>query len=159
MTRFDTWAYEDIPAMASIMAGHSLWRSYGVTEEGAARRLARLLAEGESGFVAKCGHSSMVQGFVLYNRQTFGDAGYIRLLGVAPDSTSQGLGARLLTQVETGLVRDNTYRLLLLCTEWNYRAQQFYRRHGFRLVGRLPDWIQVGTAELLFAKHLQQAVT
>jgi ribosomal protein S18 acetylase RimI-like enzyme len=149
------WAFSDIPQIASIMADHTLWQHYGVTAENATVRLARLFSEGEDGFVAQDGDPGIVAGFVLYNCKTFGEAGYIRLLGVAPHCTSQGLGAQLLARVEEKLGEADTHRLLLLCTEWNYRAQNFYRRQGFTIVGRLPDWTQIGTAEILFVKYLK----
>ncbi|PSR22550.1 MAG: hypothetical protein C7B45_06385 [Sulfobacillus acidophilus] len=149
------WTVADIPQIAAIMAAHTLWQQYGVTHAQAALRLTSLFSEGESGLVAQIVGATTIAGFVVYNRKTLGDAGYIRLLGVAPGFTSRGLGAQLLEQVEERLVKENTYRLLLLCTEWNRRAQHFYQRQGFILVGRLADWIQVGTTELLFAKYLE----
>lgn len=145
------WQASDIDAIAHIMASHPLWQRYGITEESARTRLQRLMASGEDGFVAEDG---TVRGFVLFNTKTFGEQGYIRLLGVNPQDTSTGVGAQLLSRVESFLIHQGINRLLLLCAHWNEGAQRFYMRHGYRLVGRLPNWVLDGTDELIYAKCL-----
>ncbi len=146
------WQLQDIPAIASIMATHTLWQHYGVTEASAEHRLTALFEKGEHGLVAT--RAGGVEGFVIYNAHTFGESGYIRLFGVDPHHTSAGTGSRLLSAVEQRLRQDGVGRLVLLCTEWNERARRFYRRQGFYEVGVLPDWVMEGTHEVLYAKML-----
>lgn len=146
------WQPKDIPAIASIMATHTLWQCYGVTLTSAERRLTALFEQGEPGLVAA--RTGGVEGFVIYNAHTFGESGYIRLFGVDPHHTSAGTGSRLLSAVEERLHQDGVGRLVLLCTAWKERARRFYRRQGFFEVGVLPDWVMEGTHEVLYAKML-----
>lgn len=154
MSAIRYWTHQDVAAIAEIMAAHALWQHYGVTRENAEVRLLKLSRQGEWGFVAEESESGAISGFVLFNGQTFGESGYVRLLGVRPGSTSGGLGAVLLKRVEEHLLQQHIYRVVLLCTEWNDDAQKFYRRQGYDRVGRLPDWVMPNTAEVIFAKHL-----
>jgi GNAT superfamily N-acetyltransferase len=147
------WLSIDIPSIAAIMADHPLWQHYGVTESSAQHRLTILWQDQERGFVSMSGNG-FVEGFVLYNTQTFGNNGYIRLFGVAQNLTSKGTGAKLLSAVEDRLREDGIDRLVLLCTEWNGRARQFYVRQGFFEVGILPNWVIEGTHEVMYAKTL-----
>ena len=46
-------------------------------------------------------------------------------------------------------------RYVFLCvSDFNVRARALYERHGYRLVGALPDYVVDGHAELLMAKRL-----
>lgn len=52
-------------------------------------------------------------------------------------------------------MRPASRALFLLTTEWNSGAQRFYERHGYALVGRLPDYVRPGFCELLYWKALR----
>ncbi len=149
------WVKSDGPAIAAIMADHALWQHYGLTYEMALPRLDRLFEQGEWGFVAsRSTTQDMLDGFVLFNATTFGESGYIRLLGVNSSTMSHGIGARLLRRVEQSLSQRGISRLTLLCTDWNTRAQKFYEHEGFSRVGLLQDWVMLGTGEIIYAKKL-----
>ena len=46
-------------------------------------------------------------------------------------------------------------RYIFLCvSSFNPRARALYERHGYRLVGELPDYVIDGASELLMAKRL-----
>lgn len=149
------WVKSDGPAIAAIMAAQVLWQSYGLTYETALARLDTLFNQGEWGFVAsRPGAPDLLAGFILFNATTFGESGYIRLLGVNSSNTSQGIGAKLLHGVEQSLSARGIGRLTLLCTDWNTRAQKFYEQEGFSRVGLLEDWVMKGTGEIIYAKKL-----
>lgn len=148
-----SWTEDDIAGMADIMCSHALWQHYGVTRASAADRLVNLFAALEQGFVAEDEHKKLM-GFVLYNALTLGNSGYIHLFGIHASATGHGLGQDLLGYVERDLRTHQVNRLVLLCTAWNHGARRFYERMGFVKVGELPDWVQNGTTEVLYAKHL-----
>lgn len=145
---------DDLAAIGVLMSRHELWQHYGVEPQSAARRLARLVKRGDWLLVAEMvGDSEPVPaGFVLFSDRTFGDHGYIHLLGVRPDLTGHGLGAHLLEEAERRLAEQGVRSVFLLCTRWNRPAQRFYRRHGYRRIGTLPGWIQTGTDEIIMVK-------
>ena len=147
------WSGSDVDAMALIMTSHPLWQHYGVTYKGARQRLHGLRDEDESGFVA-VDDAGQLRGFVLYNPKTFGFSGYIRFLGVDARSKGQGIGRALVLRVEADLLARHVNRLTLLCTAWNQSARTFYEKMGFAEVGELPNWVQPGTTEVLYAKWL-----
>ncbi len=151
---FRKWRASDISAIAALMASHPLWQHYGVTISSATTRLNALFTAHEWGIVAQAQEEGLV-GFVLYNAHTFGDSGYIRLIGAAPGMTGHGIGEGLLHEVEQDLSSRHVKRLVLLCTDWNHGARRFYERHGFTEVGALPNWVQAGTTEVIYAKHLE----
>lgn len=148
------WRIQDVDAIANIMASQPLWQRYGVRMPSAGERLRRLYHSGEEGLVSLDPETGGARGFVLFNNRTFGDCGYIRLLGVALGNTSHGVGRVLLEAVESTLVHREVDRLVLLCAEWNHEARRFYERQGFVAAGVLPNWVMDGTDEVLYAKHL-----
>lgn len=147
------WIDSDVDSVARIMVSDLLWQHYGRTYEGTVRTLHGLYREHERGFVATDNEQQIV-GFVLYNDRTFGFSGYIRFLGVDARSKGQGIGRALILQVESDLLARQVNRLVLLCAEWNENGRRFYEKMGFLVVGELPDWVQEGTDEILYAKCL-----
>ena len=80
--------------------------------------------------------------------------GYLKLIAVADTHTGQGIGAQLLAAVEDH-VRAHSRDLFLLASHFNDSAHRFYDRHGYRQVGRLPDYVRTEITELLFWKRLR----
>ena len=71
-------------------------------------------------------NTSAVLGFIAYTSRT------ISQLYVHVDHQNQGIGSTLLS-----IAKENSDGFLRLFTfEANLRAQQFYERHGFRVIGR-----------------------
>ncbi|MFN8473464.1 MAG: GNAT family N-acetyltransferase [Anaerolineae bacterium] len=148
---------DTLPACAALMAATPLWQHYGVTRQGAAATLMKALQEGGQCIVALEGET--VAGFVLYYpRGAFARSGYIRLIGVAPQRQSHGVGERLMAAAEAvmGAVSSDVF---LLVSDFNVRAQSFYRRHGYAQVAALPDYVIPGVSELLFWKRLSEEKT
>ncbi len=98
----------------------------------------------------------LVLGLARYSQSgMFGNlGGYLKLIAVSSAQTGQGMGARLLTAVEDA-VRIHSRDLFLLASHFNEGAHRFYSRHGYREVGRLPDYVRPEITELIFWKRLR----
>jgi ribosomal protein S18 acetylase RimI-like enzyme len=73
-------------------------------------------------------------------------------VAVVENEQGRGVGKALLDATEA---RYPTARFVFLCvSDFNARARALYERHGYRLVGTLPDYVVDGHAELLMAKRL-----
>ncbi len=146
---------EDVPAVATIMAGNALWQRYGVTVDSAARRLQRGLTTGATITVVVI--EGRVAGFAWYVTEgAFQRSGYIMLFGVAPDAHGQGIGHALLAHAEAALFAASP-TIVLLVSDFNVAAQRFYQRHGYVQVGALPDYVKPGVSELIYYKRRAQS--
>jgi GNAT superfamily N-acetyltransferase len=142
----------DAAACGSIVGATALWQRYGLTAERAA---ALLTAARRSGDVLLVEDDGGVLGFAWVDlRGTFGRAPYLRLLAVDPSRRGRGIGARLLEAVEQRAagVADRCY---LLVSDFNERAQSFYRRAGWEEAGRLPELAIPGVSEVLMVKRVR----
>lgn len=141
----------DVDGSAALMAEQPLWQRYQISQAKAARYLADLLERGEQGLVASGGEG--IQGLAVHSWQTFGDSGYLRILAAWP---GRGWGGRLLAEVEGACADKGVPALFLLCSDFNIRAQDFYRHHGYVQVGRLAQWIRPDIDELIFTKRIEK---
>jgi ribosomal protein S18 acetylase RimI-like enzyme len=147
---------EDISVCAAIMATTPLWQRFGVTHASATARLTQGFDSNADIFVAVDPNEPLIaQGFVWsVIRGAFYRSGYIPLLAVSAVQRGAGVGRLLLETAEThlGHTADDVF---LLCSDFNHEAQRFYERQGYSQVGRLPDYIMVGVAELIYCKRLR----
>ena len=91
-------------------------------------------------------------GFVRIHPRGVAGSPYVASVAVAETERGRGVGAALLDATEA---RYPSARYLFLCvSDFNTRARALYERHGYRLVGALPDYVVDGHAELLMAKRL-----
>lgn len=142
----------DIDACAQIMAENELWQRYNVTFESARQRLqtgyemnADILVADQDGSIA---------GFVWYvTRGVFQRSGYIMIIGVNPHLQSQGVGAKILRAAEE-IMAASVADVFLLVSDFNQRAQTFYKRNGYVYIGSLPDYVLPGICELIFQKKI-----
>jgi ribosomal protein S18 acetylase RimI-like enzyme len=142
----------DVDACAALMLATPLWIEYRVTPARARAIFADAAGGSSAGRVAE--EDGRVVGFVVYRlRGTFVHSGYILDVGVAADAQSRGVGTLLMDAAETEILRHGP-NVFLLVAAANTRAQRFYERRGYRRIGEIPDYIQQGTAEVLYRKTL-----
>lgn len=75
-----------------------------------------------------------------------------RTLRSSASARGRGVGSALLSAFERTYP---TARHVFLCvSSFNARARALYERHGYRLVGELPDYIITGASEYIMCKRL-----
>ena len=76
---------------------------------------------------------------------------YIDILWVAEKYRRQGIGTKLLSEAEKEAVRRGCHHVHLDTMSW--QAPGFYRKHGYEVIGTLPD-IPDGHQKFLLMKAL-----
>eukprot|EP01089_Gocevia_fonbrunei_P013703 TRINITY_DN356_c0_g1_i1.p1 TRINITY_DN356_c0_g1~~TRINITY_DN356_c0_g1_i1.p1 ORF type:complete len:149 (-),score=14.89 TRINITY_DN356_c0_g1_i1:140-586(-) len=81
-------------------------------------------------------------------------AGYVNLLAVFEGWQSKGIGKKLLDTVVNEQKKAGNKLLFLFVSDFNPRAQNFYKREGFQFVGVVKDYLKIGKSELLMVKNI-----
>ena len=76
---------------------------------------------------------------------------YIDILWVQEDYRHNGIGSKLLTEAEKEAVRRGCHHVHLDTMSW--QAPDFYKKHGYEVIGVLPD-IPSGNQKYLLMKAL-----
>ena len=147
----------DLAQLAAPLAAQPLLQAYGATAAGLLQRWAAAQAAGESLQVVLGAEPDVPLGLSWWlPRGTFALGAYLRYLAVLEGATGQGLGLALLHAYERGAAgpagEAPVGGWFLLCSDFNARAQAFYRRQGYTQVGSLPDFVRPGIAEQIFWK-------
>jgi diamine N-acetyltransferase len=79
---------------------------------------------------------------------------YLQMLALLPGFSGQGVGATVLQWFEDTARAAHARNIWLCVAGFNVDAQRLYRRHGFALVGMLPDLLQDGVDEMMMRKQL-----
>ena len=141
----------DAAACGAIVAATPLWQRVGLGAERTATLLAAAAERGETVLVVDDGG---VSGFAWIDaRGAFGRSAYLRMIAVAPDRRSAGLGARLMDAFETIAATEDGHAFLMV-TDTNADAQRFYRRRGYVEVGRVPGYVSPDVVELVLLKRV-----
>jgi len=147
----------DIEACARIVVTDPLWRRYRLTLPRARRVLREAMGrrEGRSRNRAELAVATLdgsVVGFVLYHLHgTFHYSGYVRWIAVATMARGRGVGAALMRHAEAHIFRTGP-NVFLTVSDFNRRAQAFYRALGYRNVGAIPNYVIPGITEILYRK-------
>lgn len=144
---------EDAARCAAIVDATPLWRRYALTGARAAELLTAAAGRGEPVFVLE--EEGAAQGFAwMVERGAFARAPYLRLIAVAPEGRSAGRGAALLEAFDAH-ARTLSADAFLLVSDFNEGGRRFYARHGWVEVGRVPDMVVPGVAEVILRKALR----
>jgi ribosomal-protein-alanine N-acetyltransferase len=92
-------------------------------------------------------------GIIIIDPKGVAGSPYIKSVAVYPEFRGKGIGARLLSFAEE-LFRGKSKYIFLCVSSFNKRAQKFYERNGFQVVGELKDYIIEGESEILIHKRL-----
>ena len=132
---------------ADLMAGSEPWLTLG---RGRADALKLLRNRRKQCFIIRSGGERA--GFLVLDLNgPLG--GYIQTIGVAPEMRGRGIGSAALRWAESRIF--NKHRNVLLCvSSFNRGAQRLYRRAGYKVVGRLRDYVAAGHDEILMRKTL-----
>jgi ribosomal protein S18 acetylase RimI-like enzyme len=77
---------------------------------------------------------------------------YLHILAVRQQLRGQGVGSQLLNDFERRAFAEAS-KVFLVVADFNPRARQFYRLHGYREVGVIPDLYRPGITEHLMMKE------
>ncbi|MFH0841131.1 MAG: GNAT family N-acetyltransferase [Bacteroidota bacterium] len=92
-------------------------------------------------------------GVIIIDPKGVASSPYIKSVAAYPEFRGKGIGAALLSFTED-LFRSRSKYLFLCVSSFNLRAQKFYERHGYKVVGELKDYIIEGASEILIHKRL-----
>ena len=76
---------------------------------------------------------------------------YVDILWVHEDHRKNGIGTKLLLEAEKEAIRRGCHHVHLDTMSW--QAPDFYRKHGYEVIGILPD-IPAGNQKYLLMKAL-----
>jgi len=151
MTKIVRATARHLGPLANLMTRSPLLRRYGVTARGASRSLSVGLRARDLILVALEADAVVGLAWVIAT-PALDRAAYLRLLLVAEDAHSRGIGGALLARAEREAKASGSRHFVLLVTRSNRRARAFYSRHGYTHVGDLPNFVRRGIAESLYLK-------
>ena len=132
-------------ACAEMMAASDPWQTLGFDLPAALRIVC---ASDRERYVAHV--DGRLAGLLLLNLHgTF--AGYIQIIGIAPEFRGQGCGSALLGFAEERIFRD-LHNVFLCVSSFNHAARRLYARRGYAEVGELTDFLVAGHSEFLLRK-------
>ena len=131
-------------ACAGMMVVSDPWKTLGGTFE---RCLGIIEQPRQEVYVADDGGPA---GFIIVNMNG-AFVGYIRIICVAPERRSSGLGTQLIRFAEERIFRDSPNAFLCV-SSFNPRARALYERLGYEAVGELRDYLIRGASEILMRK-------
>ena len=92
-------------------------------------------------------------GIILIDPKGVAGSPYIKSVAVYPEFRGKGIGSALLAYAGE-LFRGKSKYIFLCVSSFNKKAQKFYDRNGFKVVGELKDYIIEGASEILIHKKL-----
>lgn len=146
---------EDILPCARIALDSPLKSVYNFTETRWSEQLSTALGDPHNIlYVAEEARETgqSIGGFAwVHPRGAFLVAPYLRFIAVGSHAQGQGVGGLLLEEFEkrTFPVQRDYF---LLVSDFNTSAQRFYEHHGYRIVGKLENFVIPGVAEIIMSK-------
>jgi len=93
-----------------------------------------------------------VLGFVMINMHG-AFVGYIQSICVASDWRNKGVGSQLMAFAENRIFSE-TPNAFLCVSSFNKSAQRLYKKLGYKVIGKLKDFIVSGHSEILMRKTI-----
>jgi len=88
----------------------------------------------------------------IINNGCFGRFSYLAILAIKKRYRSKGIGKQLIQKFEdTGFQKAD--RVFILVSDFNKKAQTFYKRLGYKKVGNIPDLFKKGISENILVKY------
>jgi ribosomal protein S18 acetylase RimI-like enzyme len=138
---------EDRDTVIQLLADSDPWKTLGYDHKDWSRIFCPV-PQGRESFVAEGG--GQIMGIAIV-RQKFLLGDYLELLGVAGWARHRGTGRQLLAFVEA-LVFARTKNLFACVSDFNRGARDFYRKQGYQEIGPMPNFLILGSAEILLRK-------
>jgi [ribosomal protein S18]-alanine N-acetyltransferase len=138
---------EDRAEIVQLLGESDPWRTLGYTIADW-NRIFCPLPQGRDSYVAEL--DGRVAGVALV-KQKFLLGDYLELLGVAEWARQKGIGSLLLKHVEH-LVFERTKNLFACVSDFNQSARDFYKKQGYQEIGPMPNFLILGSAEILLRK-------
>ena len=132
---------------AALMASSEPWITLGRSQEDALQLIQDPLREA---YVTAVGNELV--GFIIIVMQG-AFIGYIQSIAIAPGWRNQGIGSQLLRFAEAQIF-SQTPNVFICVSSFNPKAQRWYERLGYEIVGTLNDYIIPGQAEILLRKSI-----
>ena len=133
------------------MTTSPLLRRYGMTARRARSGIAEALRERDLLLIVQ--ERGAVVGFAwVVLARAFDRSAYLRLLLVAEDAQSRGVGAALLEEAERRARAAGSRHFMFFVTADNRRARAFYERHGHERVATLRSFVRPRIDEAIYVK-------
>jgi ribosomal protein S18 acetylase RimI-like enzyme len=101
---------------------------------------------------------SAIAGYICYGPTPLTEGTWdIYWVAVAPEKQDKGIGGALLTHAEDG-IKETGGRLAIIETSSQpeyEKTRRFHLRHGYQLIGRIPDFYAPGDDKLILQKRLR----
>jgi ribosomal protein S18 acetylase RimI-like enzyme len=81
---------------------------------------------------------------------------YLQFFGILPAHQGAGLGSCVLNWLANEAEARGARNVWVCVSDFNAGARRLYERHGFEVVGPLPDLVKPGTIELLMRRQILQ---
>jgi ribosomal-protein-alanine N-acetyltransferase len=142
-------AARDRAAALELLCGSDPWRRLGY-ERADWERILALPLRGREGHVVTVDSPARFAGIALV-RPGFLAGDYLEVLAITSQERGRRLGAVLIEHVER-VAFARAKNVFVCVSDFNTRARRFYERQGYAEVGKLPDLLVPGSAELLLRK-------
>jgi ribosomal protein S18 acetylase RimI-like enzyme len=124
------------------------WTAFGLKADGARKFFYDRLNKNRV-FVAVL--KNEIVGFIAIKRNIL-FANYIRRIVVREDMRGKKVGAELMKFIEDLTVKEGLPNVFLITTTDNDQAVAFYKRIGYEIIGRIPDFVRKGMDEYILWK-------
>ena len=119
----------------------------------------RSFIEHPSSFTVVASDGDAVHGFVVVRpvrrpRDGGDRALHVLTIDVAPDHRRSGIGSTLMDWIFAKAEQLGSAAIVLEVAVDNYSAQEFYKRHGFQVIGTIPGYYNGATDALELTRQL-----